>query len=145
MANGNSTPEHVHEHSDVSVKLLRRFVIGTAVCVGILLLILGFYWRYLVAHDTEPSISLWTGPRTLPSGPLLQPAPEEDLEGYLRRQRELLHTYGWSDPAKQTVHIPIEQAIDRLAQQGLPSRGQPNEKQQQPQSQGRRANASMPR
>ena len=37
----------------------------------------------------------------------------------------LLSSYGWVDQAKGTVHIPINQAIDMVAQKGLPVKVSP--------------------
>ena len=35
-----------------------------------------------------------------------------------------LYSYGWVDEKAGTVHIPIERAMDLIAQRGLPVRGQ---------------------
>jgi len=37
------------------------------------------------------------------------------------QERELT-TYGWVDKEKQTVRIPIDRAMELLAQRGLPAR-----------------------
>jgi hypothetical protein len=40
-------------------------------------------------------------------------------EHYRRRERERLNSYGWVDPQKGIIHVPIDAAIDRfLAEQG---------------------------
>jgi hypothetical protein len=39
-------------------------------------------------------------------------------EHYRREQMQRLNSYGWVDPAKGTIHVPIERAIEQvLAQQ----------------------------
>ena len=37
----------------------------------------------------------------------------------------ILNTYGWVNPNTGTVRIPIDQAIDMVAQKGLPSKPSP--------------------
>ncbi len=39
--------------------------------------------------------------------------------------KTILNSYGWVDPDKGTVRIPIDQAIDIVAQKGLPSKPSP--------------------
>jgi hypothetical protein len=40
------------------------------------------------------------------------------------REENILSTYGWADQNAGTVHIPIDRAMDLLAQRGLPVRQQ---------------------
>jgi hypothetical protein len=53
---------------------------------------------------------------------IVDQTPFETTRGALHsRQRELerLNSYGWVDPQKGTIHVPIDAAIDRfLAEQG---------------------------
>jgi hypothetical protein len=55
-----------------------------------------------------------------------QPALQTDEVADMNRMREQnnaqLHSYGYLDPKSGIVHIPIDQAIDQLAKQGLPTR-----------------------
>jgi hypothetical protein len=39
-------------------------------------------------------------------------------------EEQVLHSYGWVDPKAGVVHIPIERAMQIIAQQGLPTRGE---------------------
>jgi hypothetical protein len=54
--------------------------------------------------------------------PRLQPDPVADLNKFRAREEEILNSYGWVDRANGKVHIPIERAIDLVAQVGLPVR-----------------------
>jgi hypothetical protein len=54
--------------------------------------------------------------------PRLQPDPVADLNKFRMREEETLNSYGWVDRANGKVHIPIERAIDVVAQVGLPVR-----------------------
>ncbi len=57
---------------------------------------------------------------------IVQPVqPRVELEQLREDEDQILNNYGWVDPAKGTVRIPIAQAIDMVAQKGLPSKPSP--------------------
>jgi hypothetical protein len=67
---------------------------------------------------------------SLPPEPRLQgisrPEPPRVELRQLRNDEEvILNNYGWIDPNKGTVRIPIDQAIDIVAKKGLPSKPSP--------------------
>lgn len=55
-----------------------------------------------------------------PPPPRLETAEGEQLAAYRTAAEQRLDSYGWVDRQSGTVRIPIAQAIDRLAQGGLP-------------------------
>jgi hypothetical protein len=55
-----------------------------------------------------------------PAPPNLQIAPQEDLEIYQATQSAKLEGYGWVDQETGVVRIPIERAMELLAERGLP-------------------------
>ena len=56
-----------------------------------------------------------------PPEPRLQPNPARDLREMRAAEEQLLHQYAWIDPDKGIVRIPIERAMDLIAQRGLPA------------------------
>lgn len=52
--------------------------------------------------------------------PRLQPNPEADMAAFRARENAELDSYGWVDRPHGIVHVPIEQAMHRLAQDGIP-------------------------
>jgi hypothetical protein len=60
--------------------------------------------------------------RTEPPAPRLQPDPRADLLAQRALEDALLETYGWVDKSRGIVRVPIERAIDVLAERGLPAR-----------------------
>ncbi len=48
--------------------------------------------------------------------------PKRDLKDFRAVEDHHLNNVGWIDPAKGIVHIPISDAIDAVAKQGLPSK-----------------------
>jgi hypothetical protein len=59
---------------------------------------------------------------TLPPEPRLQPDSMRDLEQIRGAEMKHLESYGWIDRAHGVVHIPIERAMQIVAQRGLPVR-----------------------
>lgn len=62
-----------------------------------------------------------------PPQPRLQTDPSEDLARFLVDEDKRLNTYYWIDKEKGIVHIPIEQAMQELAEEGIDGfpRGKP--------------------
>ncbi|MEP6662852.1 MAG: hypothetical protein ABJC04_04210 [Verrucomicrobiota bacterium] len=56
------------------------------------------------------------------SAPNLQIDPAQDLEKLRREDATMLNSYGWVDRSNGIVRIPIERAMDLIAQRGLPTR-----------------------
>jgi len=54
--------------------------------------------------------------------PRLEVIEGEQLDKDLTSQEEELNSYGWVDEKAGTVHIPIERAMQLVAQRGLPVR-----------------------
>ena len=63
-----------------------------------------------------------------PQSAFPSPKLEEDERGQLNdirmNEEKTLYSYGWVDEKSGTVHIPIERAMDLIAQRGLPVRPQ---------------------
>jgi hypothetical protein len=52
--------------------------------------------------------------------PALQVNPAADFENFRASEEQLLTTYGWVDPQKGIVRIPIDEAMKRVIEEGLP-------------------------
>ena len=65
-------------------------------------------------------------PRSYPQGAFPNPKLEEDerdqLNGIRLTEEQTLNSYGWVDEKAGTIHIPIDRAMDLIAQRGLPVR-----------------------
>jgi hypothetical protein len=59
--------------------------------------------------------------------PTLQPDDVADMNKMRTENNAQLDSYGYVDPKAGVVHIPIQQAIQELAKQGLPTRPTPTE------------------
>jgi hypothetical protein len=56
----------------------------------------------------------------LPPEPRLQIAPWHDLAAQRAIEDNLLHTYGWADRPTGRARIPIDRAMEILAERGAP-------------------------
>ncbi len=117
-----SNPQVGHESRDVPIGGVLYFLIAL-VCI-ILLTMVFLWWFFGVLSEqisrTDPPPPPLAGERTPPLGPRLQSSPAEDMHELRAEEAEMLHTYRWISPAEQIVRIPIERAIDLVAEQGLP-------------------------
>jgi hypothetical protein len=66
------------------------------------------------------SLRINQSPTLLPPEPRLQVNPAQDFQTFYATQQAELNTYGWNDRENGTVHIPVERAMQLLAQTGLP-------------------------
>ena len=62
-----------------------------------------------------------------PPAPELQVDPAQDLAKFRAQEDKRLDTYYWVDKQKGTVHIPIDEAVKKLARSGIDGfpKGQP--------------------
>ena len=107
------------EAFDHDVHLRPVLWIGVALFATIAIVSLLLWWmvkgfeRFDARRDPEPTpIERQVEAPPLPPGPLLQPSPERDLRRMRAEETERLERAAWVDPARGTVRIPIEAAID---------------------------------
>ena len=60
-----------------------------------------------------------------PPEPRLQVYPERHLQELLEQQNAQLESWGWGDKSAGIAHVPIEEAMKWIAQQGLEVRSNP--------------------
>jgi hypothetical protein len=123
-------PEREPVHEDVRFErsdINRRGVlIGGACLVAGMLLITGllfFFFVYLKNYRAEvspPPLPITRRGLTLSPEPRLQSSPQQDLKAFRAQEDWELTHYYWLDKNKGQVAIPIEQAIQMLAQRGIP-------------------------
>jgi hypothetical protein len=121
-----SRPEERFEHRDINAWAIYKFGIALALlCVLASALLFGLY-RYFLARQggPMPKEMVNVDARRLPPMPRLQSAPISDLKDMRAAEDQILTGYGWVDQQHGVVRIPIERAIDLLAQRGIASRPQ---------------------
>ena len=127
MHSGHSQPGG-YETRDVSVQLFARIIVGlviiTLMGMGLSWVFFGAEARRMKAADTPPSPLASSLPQQPPE-PRLQAAPWVDLQAYKSEEEKNLSTYAWIDAKGGIVRIPIDRAMDLVAQRGLPVRSEP--------------------
>jgi len=108
-----------HETTDINTRGVFGTAAGLAIVIGGIL----FALRGLYGAFTHHRPSGETAPRA--SAPSYAPRLQIDEARELRRLREhedtILNGYGWVDQKTGIVRIPIERAMDLVAQRGLPA------------------------
>ncbi len=111
-----------HEHRDASPMGIAMVGLGVVVALVVTYLVVWGLFNYFAARQTAadvPPPPLATTPQPPPE-PRLLVVPQQQRREVVGPQAELLTTYGWVDPDTDTVHIPIDRAMELLAEQGLP-------------------------
>jgi hypothetical protein len=121
-----SDPEQRFEHRDVNIWAIGKVAIGLVLTtIASMLLVLGVFRYFEVqenARQAPPAAGFTAG--KLPPEPRLLENEPANLKQYRAVEDQVLNGYQWADQKKGVVKIPIDQAIDRLVQKGLPVRAQ---------------------
>jgi hypothetical protein len=122
-----------HELSDADpAPILKFLAFLVAASIVIALLVVPFY-NYLERREAAEKtarhpMSLTGVERPLPPPPRLQTYPFQDIKALRQHDKPVVGSYEWVDRNAGTVRIPVDRAMDLLAQRGLPYRkgGQPS-------------------
>jgi heme/copper-type cytochrome/quinol oxidase subunit 2 len=129
-ASGTAPTENMHRHnpttayepSDWSLRPVALIYVAIPV-----LLVISCFVLIVAYSNTLPDVD-----RTLhiaPPGPRLQTDAAGDLQKFRADEERRLNTYYWIDRGKGIVHIPIDEAMKKLAATGAPGfpkgQGQP--------------------
>ncbi|HEY7166955.1 MAG TPA: hypothetical protein VIB79_20485 [Candidatus Binatia bacterium] len=119
-----------HELSDLPPKNIAIF--GLVLLVVIILAVAVTYFMDIGFKAAQrrrepPQSPLSFAPQTPPE-PRLIVDPGADINGMREAEKSILTTYGWVDRDKGIARIPISEAIDMLAEKGLPARQGGSEK-----------------
>jgi hypothetical protein len=119
-----------HERRDVNVFQISAFGIGLLLACIVTVFAMWAMFDWLFAREDQknasnPAAAMMNERPKLPPEPRLQAQPKVELKDLRADEDVILSTYGWIDPNKGIVRIPIDQAIDMVAQKGLPSKPSP--------------------
>jgi len=121
------------EHEDMSSRTALYFLAGLVlVCVVVYLIVFGMY-RFLDSYATahQPPMSPMVTPEadtravtpenaeTFPQ-PRLEENERTQFRSFIEDQDRKLATYDWVDKDRGTMRIPIDRAMELIAQRGLP-------------------------
>jgi hypothetical protein len=112
-----------HEQSEVDARAIGKFGVGLTLGVIAASFLMWFLFDQFARRDAgrqaQPEPMEAANPQKEPPEPRLQPLPRLDLAKFRASEEELVNSYGWIDPAKGKVRIPISRAMDLVAKEGL--------------------------
>jgi hypothetical protein len=116
-----------HELTDANPSPILKFLVFLVVITIAIAGLVGFFYNYLERREAAEKtarypMSLLDAQRPLPPPPRLQTYPFQDIKELRQTEVPLLESYEWIDRNAGTVRIPIERAMDVLAERGLPYR-----------------------
>jgi hypothetical protein len=117
-------PEVDFERTDVDATALLRFAFGLVVAtVAVVILLWRLFFVFVAqeaARQPAPPVMQADPAAMAPAGPSLQPLPARDLARFRAEEDLALGSYGWVDKEKGIVRIPVERAMQLLAERSLP-------------------------
>jgi hypothetical protein len=119
-----------HETRDVNVFQISAFGIGLLLSCIVTVFAMWAMFDFFFHREDEKNAgnsaaAMMNQRPKLPPEPRLQRDPKIELKDLRADEDAILGSYGWIDPNKGIVRIPIDQAIDIVAQKGLPSKPSP--------------------
>src|SRR5580658_6426463 len=119
-----------HETRDINVFQVSAFGIGLLLSCIVTVFAMWVMFDFLFQREdaknaSNPAAAMMSQRPKLPPEPRLQAEPKIELKDLRADEDAILSSYGWIDPDKGIVRIPIDQAIDIVAQKGLPSKPSP--------------------
>jgi hypothetical protein len=113
---------HGHERTDMSITAIVWFFGGLLVSALLIHLLLAWMFSYMQHHYARgEAVSPFSPPRELPPYPRLQVSPQSELREYKAKEEQVLSSYAWEDKSKGIVRIPIDRAIELIAERGMPA------------------------
>ena len=126
------------EREDLAAKPILIFLIVlTVICVLVALLLRGMYSHMdarenrnqpdqspLVQQTTADTRVVGPGEITKFPQPRLESNETTEINAFRLQEEQTLNSYGWVDQQAGVVRIPINRAMELMAQRGLPTRSQ---------------------
>jgi hypothetical protein len=119
-----------HERRDVDVFQISAFGIGLLLACMVTVVAMWAMFDFLFKREDaknvgNPDAAMLSQRQQSPPEPRLQGAPRLELRDLRADEDAILTGYGWVDPDKKLVRIPIEEAMDLVAKRGLPYKATP--------------------
>lgn len=115
-------PHGAHEEVDVNPRALFIFLVGliSVVAVVMLLMMLLFNSFESRIQRTDPPVSPLASQRRDYAGVRLEPTSTTEIDQMRTEQQKIITTYAWIDRRDGIVRVPLEEAMQAAARDGLP-------------------------
>jgi hypothetical protein len=113
-----------HEQSSLIIRPIVLFGLGLLALSAVTFASMGWLFDFFATRQAKIDVlpSPLADPRQLPPEPRLQVVPTQDLQKMRAAENAVLQSYDWVDREAGIVRIPIDRAIEVLAEKGLPVR-----------------------
>jgi hypothetical protein len=115
-----------HEQSTIRLRPILWFGVGLLVLSVVTFTAMTWLFDYFAARQARIDVlpSPLADPQQLPPEPRLQVSPGADVQHMREAEEAVLQNYRWVDREAGIVGIPIDRAMDILAEKGLPTRSE---------------------
>jgi hypothetical protein len=122
MSEPTPNPEHRHEEQDMSANAVALFAVSLVVALVIVHYLAVVMFRHLALQPASylPPTPL-AASREKFAGPHLLVDQALDMNKLHASEESVLNSYDWVDRDHGIVRIPIDRAIELLAQRGIPT------------------------
>jgi len=127
-------PELDFEHQDLSPSGVYAFLTGLALAGILIYFVLWGLYRYLDSYQRShqppqnPLVQSEADTRNIPPQaiqkfpqPRLEKNERVEINDFRLKEEQTLNSYGWVDQKTGAVRIPIDRAMQLIAQRGLPT------------------------
>jgi len=108
---------------DVNVRAVTKFGLGLSGGIILVAFLMWFLFDQFAAREVrrspQPEHMEASNPQKAPPEPRLQPNPPMELKEFRAGEDAILNNYGWVDPEKGIVRIPVSRAMELVAKEGL--------------------------
>lgn len=105
-----------YEKQDVGFRFAMVFV--SALIAAVVVVLIFLVWFYRMVAPAPPQQATTT--RRLPPGPVLQANPAVDMAKFRQREEQKVSSYGWVDRNAGIAKVPVQRAMEMVAERGLP-------------------------
>lgn len=115
------SPHGAHETRDIDIARVIRLAILLAILVAVVFPVLRLTTRVFETEVAEGDLPLSPLNKPMvPPEPRLQADPQGDLVAHTKAADAVLSSYGWIDRSRGVVQVPIQRAIELMAERGIP-------------------------
>lgn len=121
-----------YETSDIPIRAIVMGIIGLFIFLGASTAVsFGFYYIFAPKDPIEEAPPTAAGMRLPPEDYRIQGYPLQDMERFRENEETAVNAYVWKDKARGTVQIPLDRAVELIAERGFPTRTGPGMSQEE--------------
>lgn len=122
----STPPPGERDYADRDIPVGKIMVAGLYITIFTILTFVGIRFLFMHldrSHDqAQQAVTAYATPRVLPPAPRLQVDEPRTWQQQLAIEKAQTEEYAWVDQAAGVVRIPVERAMEIMAQKGLPAR-----------------------